>query len=230
MKEEVLIIKQTTNMQRSIQYLNKIFKELNKEYFGNQLPMPIITIQSTPKAYGHFTPWDAYRIKDDKGETSGAVEINIGAGTLDRPIENVTATLLHEMVHYYCYLADIKDTSRGGAYHNKRFKAEAEARGLVIDYDSRIGWSITSPSEELLDFIIGCGFEDIRIGRNEYTSFFIGGGAKAVDGNGKNTTTTTTKKKGNSIKWVCPCCGAIVRSTKVLNIVCGDCNEQFIQA
>ena len=38
------------------------------------------------------------------------------------------------------------------------------------------------------------------------------------------------KWKGNSIKWICPCCGAIVRSTKILNIVCGDCNEQFIQA
>ena len=46
-------MKQTTNMQRSIQYLNKIFKALNEEYFENELPTPIITIQSTPKAYSH---------------------------------------------------------------------------------------------------------------------------------------------------------------------------------
>ncbi len=161
-------MKQTTNMQRSIQYLNKIFKVLNQEYFDNTLPTPIITIQSTPRAYGHFTPWDAYRIKNAKGEISGAVEINIGAGTLDRPIENVTATLLHEMIHYYCYLNDIKDTSRGNTYHNKRFKIEAEKRGLVIEYDSRIGWSVTSPSEVLIDLIIACGFDDIHIGRNDF--------------------------------------------------------------
>ena len=49
-------MKQTTNMQRSIQYLNRIFKLLNEEYFNNELEMPIITIQSTPKEYGHFTP------------------------------------------------------------------------------------------------------------------------------------------------------------------------------
>lgn len=222
-------MKQTTNMQRSIQYLNKIFKALNQEYFDGKLPTPIITIQSTPKAYGHFTPWDAYRITDANGNVSGAVEINIGAGTLDRPIENVTATLLHEMVHYYCYLSNIKDTSRGGAYHNKRFKAEAEARGLIIDYDSRIGYSITSPSEELIDFIIACGFEDIQIGRNDYASYFIGGGAKAGSGNDGYKPTTTTRRS-NSIKWVCPCCGAIVRSTKILNIVCGDCGVKFEMA
>ncbi len=218
-------MKQTTNMQRSISYLNKIFKALNDEFFESSLPTPIITVQSTPKAYGHFTPWDAYRIRNEKGEISGAVEINIGAGTLDRPIEDVTATLLHEMVHYFCYLNNIKDTSRGGAYHNKRFKEEAEARGLQIDYDSRIGWSITSPTEKLLDLIVGYGFADIQLGRNEWTGFLIGGGAKA--GNGGVVGPKT--KKGNSRKMVCPCCGNIARVTKKTNLICGDCMEQMIE-
>lgn len=222
-------MKQTTNMQRSIQYLNKLFKALNEEYFENSLPIPVITIQSTPKAYGHFTPWDAYRIKNEKGEISGAVEINIGAGTLDRPIENVTATLIHEMVHYYCYLNNIKDVSRGGQYHNKRFKAEAEKRGLIIDYDNRIGWSITNPSEDLLDVIITYGFEDIQIGRNEFSSFFIGGiGGGSRSGN--DGATAPIRKKSNSIKMVCPCCGNIARVTKQTNLICGDCMEHMIEA
>lgn len=218
-------MKQTTNVQRSIQYLNKIFKALNEHYFKNELPTPMITIQSTPKAYGHFTPWDAYRIRNSDGTFSGAVEINIGAGTLDRPIENVTATLLHEMVHYFCFLNNIKDTSRGGQYHNSRFRKEAEARGLQIGYDPRIGWSITEPTENLIDFIVACGFEDIRIGRNDVEGFLSGGGAKA--GNGVPGTGTKIKKS-NSIKWICPGCGAIVRSTKFVNIMCGDCGEHFI--
>lgn len=222
-------MKRTTNMQRAIGYLNKIFKALNEEYFDTELPTPILTIQSTPRAYGHFTPWDAYRIKEENGGIRGAVEINIGAGTLDRPIEEVTATLLHEMVHYYCYLNNIKDTSRGGTYHNKRFKAEAEKRGLVIDYDSRIGHSITSPSEELIDFIIGYGFDDIKLGRNEWETFRIGGGDKA--GSGSNgTTVKPPKKKTSSIKMICPCCGNIARVTKKTNLICGDCMEHMIEA
>jgi hypothetical protein len=130
------------------------------------------------------------------------------------------------MVHYYCYCNDIKDTSRNGRYHNKRFKAEAENRDLHVDYDAKIGWSITSPTEKLLDFIIDNQLEDIRIGRNEFASYFIGGGAKA----GNTGTTPTTPKKGNSIKWICPCCGTIIRSTRIVNVKCGDCDQTFIQA
>lgn len=218
-------MKQTTNIQRSISYLVKIFKALNEEYFDGALPMPIITIQSTPKAYGHFTPWDAYRIKDEKGEMHGAVEVNIGAGTLDRSIESVVSTLQHELIHYYCYLNNIKDTSRCGQYHNKKFRDEAEARGLHIEYDSRIGWSITEPTEELIDFIISCGFEDIQIGRNEWTSFVGAGGSKA----GSGGAVAPKPKKSNSRKMICPCCGNIARVTKPTNLICGDCMEHMIE-
>lgn len=219
-------MKQTTNMQRSIQYLTKVFKLLNEQYFSNELDQPIITVQSTPKAYGHFTPWQSWDIKETNGEIKKTVEINIGAGTLDRPIENVVATMLHEMIHYYCYTKDIKDTSRGGQYHNKRFKTEAEKRDLQIDYDNRIGWSITSPTENLLDFIIDNQLEDIRIGRNESTGYFIGIGGKT--GNGADV--PKIKKPSSTRKYICPCCGNSFRATKEINVLCMDCNEQFIVA
>lgn len=221
-------MKQTTNVQRSIQLLNKIFKAANEQFFNGELETPMITIQSTPMAYGHFTPWEAWKAVDKAGNEKGQCEINIGAGTMNRPIEEVTATMVHEMVHYYCYLKGIKDTSNNGRYHNKRFKKEAEARGLHIECFGTYGWTVTSPTEELIDFCIACGFEDIQCGRNEFTGLAIGIGGKAGNPGGKKT--PGAPKKGNSIKWVCPCCGAIVRSTKVLNIVCGDCNEQFVQA
>lgn len=81
-------------------------------------------------------------------------EINISTATLDRPIEETTATLCHECAHLYALTHGIKDTSgAGNSYHNKRFKAIAEAHGLVIDHHAKYGWTITSPSLELLDFI-----------------------------------------------------------------------------
>lgn len=221
-------MKQTTNMSRVIGQLQTIGRKLNSDWFNNELDMERVvwTVQSTPKAYGHFTPYLSYRVHSKDGE-KGAVEINIGAGTLDRPIENVVATMLHEMVHYYCYVKGIKDTSRGGQYHNsKGFKAEAEKRALHLEYDNRIGWSITSPTEELIDFILANQLEDIRIGRNEGQSFLIGIGGKA----GNGTTTPPTKKPTNTRKYICPCCRNSFRATKQLNVLCMDCNEQYIVA
>lgn len=211
-------MKQMTNYKRATGYLDKIFKLLNDEYFDGQLPKVVITIQSTPKAYGHFTCYDAWHCQDE-----GFHEINIGAGTLDRPIENVTATLLHEMVHEYCFVHGIKDTSRAGTYHNKRFKQEAEQRGLRIDYDSRIGFSITSPSEQLLDFCIENSLTDIQIGRNDAQSFYRGG----VPGR-KSATGIQRTGGSNYRRYICPVCGNIARTTKDMLLICGSCAEAMI--
>ena len=44
----------------------------------------------------------------------------------------------------------VQDCSRGGNYHNKRFKEEAERRGLVISHHPTYGWTLTEPSEALI--------------------------------------------------------------------------------
>lgn len=48
-------MKETVKTSRTAGYLEKIFRAVNAKYFGGQLEEPIITIQSTPKAYGHVT-------------------------------------------------------------------------------------------------------------------------------------------------------------------------------
>ena len=90
-------MKQLTSYNRVAGYLNKVFDILNEEFFECELSRPTITIQSTPKAYGHFS------LREDTwiSKVGGTHEINIGAGTLSRPIEEVAATLLHEMVWKY---------------------------------------------------------------------------------------------------------------------------------
>lgn len=215
--------KQLTTYNRASGYLNKIFRAINDTYFEGALSMPIITIQSTPRSYGHFTLYDAWHtVSGDKLK-----EINIGAGTLDRPIEDLVSTLLHEMVHYYCFENGIKDVSRGGTYHNKRFKAEAEKRGLHIEYDARIGWSITYPTEELMDFIIDNGFSDILLGRNDGITYMPGSGAKGGQGTG---IIPPRKRPSSTRKYICPCCKTSVRATKAVNILCADCMEMMIVA
>lgn len=216
-------MKELTSYNRVTQYLNKVFKLINSEYFDNELEMPTITIQSTVGAYGHVTTSKVWKTESGKA----SYELNIGADYLDRPIENIVATLIHEGCHLYAMQNGIKDTSNRGVYHNKRFKALAEDRGLIIEKHSRYGWTITTPSEATINFCIDNDLQEVLITR--HTGITFTGVGTGKNGNG-TPVKPTAPKKGNSIKWICPCCGAIVRSTKTLNIVCGDCHKKFIQA
>jgi hypothetical protein len=101
------------------------FVVFNEVYFENNLSKAVITIQSSPKSFGYFTVHKVW--KDGKDSYS---EINIGAVYLSRPIGNVLATLMHEMVHLYCLVNGIRDTRNGGRYHKQVLKAESEKRDL----------------------------------------------------------------------------------------------------
>lgn len=215
-------MKQLTSYNRAAGYLNKLFDLLNQHYFENALSRPTITIQSTPKAYGHFS----MRPDTWVSAVGCSHEINIGAGTLSRPIEDICATLLHEMIHLYCYENQIKDTSRGNTYHNRRFKAAAEAHGLIVDLHPKYGWTITAPSDDLLNFILENGLTDILITRNEFRGI-------SVVGTGTHSQTGTAivpPRTSGSRKYLCPCCGNSVRATKEVHIACLDCKEPMIEA
>lgn len=175
-------MKETVKTSRVAGYLEAMYRALNARYFGGELEEPIITIQSTPRAYAHVTVGKVWHRLDGREQR----EVNIGAGTLDRPIENVVASLLHELVHVQNMQLGIKDCSRGNVYHNKRFRDAAERCDLKISYDPRIGWSITEPTEALIDFIVSQGWEDIHMGR---TDGYIrtGAAAAAQPGTGAGT-------------------------------------------
>lgn len=190
--------------------LERAYDVLNKELFESALSKkPVITIAPTPGAYGHFTPYDSW--KDAEGKAR--FEINLGANTIDRPTIETIATLVHEMVHQYCHENDLKDTSRGGTYHNKTFKREAERRGLKITHDSRIGYSVTSPGEKLLELEKQGKFKDVANTLHRVA--------------GSRRTSPTGKKSSSTRKYVCPSCGMSVRATKEVNIMCMDCEEQM---
>ena len=149
-------------------------------------------------------------------------ELNIGASTLGK-IELVVSVMQHEMVHLWQLQNGIKGTSRGGQYHNRRFKDDAEARDLIVSHDPKIGWSITEPGDRLIEFIIEQGWEDISMSRLE------GWQAVGIGGKGPSPTATPgTAPKGNSRKIQCPCCGISVRATRDdLRLLCMDCGVQM---
>lgn len=212
-------MKELVKTSRVVGYIEKMYRQMNADKFGGQLEEPIITIMSTPRAYGHVTCGKVWKSKD-----TYRYELNIGAGTLDRPIESVVSTLLHEMVHIFNLQNNIQDCSRGNTYHNKKFRDKATEVGLIIEYDKVIGWSVTSPSESLIEYIVDNGWEDILINRQESLRIRTGtdSPSKTIS---PDSGDSKTKKKSSTRKYQCPCCGMSVRATKTVNILCGDCNE-----
>lgn len=206
------------------------FEVLNRVYFEGALPPIVITIMSSPRTNGHFTVNREWRVGEENFN-----EINISAEHLDRPIENVMATLLHEMVHYYCQLNGIQDTSQYGRYHNKNFKNEAEKRGLKISRAKYIGWSVTEPTEQFVQVLKENGIEKpVDMNRDGcFISTIMGilgkGGLNGTDGTNGMDGIEPKKPKCSTRKYECPCCGNSLRATKDLNIMCMDCNEQFIK-
>ena len=54
-------MKKLTNYQRVSNYLVKVFKAINDEYFDNELEVPTITIQSSVGTYGHVSVQKVWR-------------------------------------------------------------------------------------------------------------------------------------------------------------------------
>lgn len=110
--------------------------------------------------------------------------MNIGAGTLDRPIEYTVATLLHECCHLAnLEILNVQDCSRGGTYHNKYFKAMAESVGLIVTRAEKYGLAHTEPSDQLIKWILDHDIEEIRIHRTEPSGIRVTGGNTSVSVN-----------------------------------------------
>lgn len=213
-------MKETVKTSRTAGYLEKMFRELNADYFDGELEEPIITIQATPRAYGHVSVAKVWRRKGENRH-----ELNLDAGTLQRPIEELCATLLHEMTHLYNLAHGVQDCSRGGTYHNAKFKAEAERHGIRVEKHPKYGWTLTSPTDELLEYIVVHGWCEIamqRGGAGLLPPPSAGGRTGAAGDNEIPPKTSSTRK------YICPCCGQSVRATKTVNLICGDCLEKMV--
>lgn len=212
-------MKQIINMQRIIGNINYIFDCANKDLFDNLLEKPIFTCSPTRGAYGHMSIGSFWCTR----EGQGLRELNINSEYLDRPLENIVGTIIHEMVHCYCKQYDIKDCS--GAYHNKRFKDEAEKRTLLMEQHHSYGWAITHVTDDTINFILRNDIRDFDITRDMKFNPVMGNSGlnKGIENNIEKI-----KKTSSTRKYQCLKCKNSVRATKVVNIICGDCMEKMM--
>jgi len=200
-----------TSLQQVIGKLENLFSKFNEHFYNGELQSPVITASPdhTKGAYGWCTGWKAW--KDEKD--GGFYEINLCAEYLSRPFLDVCETLIHEMVHLYNLQKEVKDTSRGGTYHNVKFKDAAVAHGLTVE-KTKSGWSKTALTDEAAEWLTA------EFGEETKFSLYREKMAK-VKG---------AKKKSSSRKYVCPMCGTIIRATKEVRVTCSECDEEFEEA
>lgn len=199
-EESAIQAEEPMKMSDVVTKLENLFDLLNAAYFEDKLPKPVITVQSTPKFYGHCSTKKIW-----KSENDARYEINIGAEYLNRPSTDTAATMCHEMVHLYCLENGINDTCQKGRYHNKAFKTECELRGLEVGYDRANGYTHTTPAEAFKKTLENAGFVlEVPFAR-------VPPKAKAK----------AAREKAH--KYVCPVCGQEVKTTAELSLICGVC-------
>lgn len=213
-------MKQSTKMSRAVSQLEHIYNSLNYDFFGGELPVPIITVQSKPGTMGHCSVAKVWQRKEDKTH-----ELNIAAEVLNYPIEETIDTMLHEMVHLFCRENGIKEVSRGGKYHNKRFKEVAEAHGLTCVPCGQYGWN-TTPGDNLVEYALNKGWNEILLGRNSLPPAMRTGATGTAQ---PGTAPGGEKRPSSTRKLICPKCSQSVRATRKVNILCGDCMERMVE-
>jgi len=193
-----------------IDELENLFSKFNARFFDSKLEKPVITVSPdhTRGAYGWCTGWKAWQ---DGAKEGGYYEINLCAEYLNRPFEETCGTLLHEMIHLFNLFEGVQDTSRGGTYHNKKFKEAAEAHGLTVEKTAKYGYSKTALTPEAVEFVKTLGQDGFSLVRPKVPSL------------------KGSSKSSKSRKYVCPCCGAIIRATKEVRVICADCDVEFVE-
>ncbi|MGN2640596.1 hypothetical protein ACTD5D_31390 [Nocardia takedensis] len=76
-------------------------------------------------------------------------ELFVGGEGFAFGAREVFATLLHEAGHGIARTRGVQDVSRGGAYHNGRYKKIAEELGLTVARDGHRGWTDTALPDEV---------------------------------------------------------------------------------
>ena len=147
----------------------------------------------------------------------GLAELFVSGEGLRRGARAVLGTLLHEAAHGVASTRGIKDTSRQGRYHNRKFAELAAELGIVVAPDGARGWSATTlPDATAAVYVVELA------GLAEAITAY-----RSAEATGPGTTTSR-----NNPPATCGCEPArrirVARSVLAAGpIVCGVCEAEF---
>ena len=149
----------------------------------------------------------------ESGDYPCFYEINIVPDYIDNSEDGMVqliSVLMHEMVHLGNISKGVNDTSgAGNRVHNKKFLKAAQAAGLTAEKLPGVGYAMTEPTEECVEYIKNEVKPD-----PEKLKFF-----RYIPAKPKKE----TPEKKKFIAWVCPGCGMEAKGEEGMNLMCSDC-------
>ena len=186
--------------------LCRALEYINEHVFENVFTRLIFVIQGE-----RAVALNTYGVCSDKrwkvdGEKICEITLTAEAIQWENPIK-ILETLVHEMVHYYAAISDIKDTDKTGRVHNKKFKELGERFGLQFHTrDPRLGWCVHEPDDNLrqtlTDCVKVCGLDQLK----EYQRI------KPPKGESKKT----------FFNYRCPACFLKIKAKLDMHLICGN--------
>jgi len=200
-------------MKDIIDQLQKAYDSLN-QLFASQFPRCVLTLQSNKDTkrkdvLGYCTTQKVWVNKND--ESKNTYEIALTSEYLNRDYFDIMETLLHEMVHVFNLYSGVTDCSVRGK-HNERYKVIAESIGLIVEEAPRIGFAVTSLSDELKTIV-----DELEIDRSVFNMY------RYVPPKEKKTRVIKP-----IYKYSCPNCGEQIKSNSTgLLIECKNCEAEY---
>jgi predicted SprT family Zn-dependent metalloprotease len=192
--------------------LQRAFDFFNTALFAGALPPCLITMQRKNRTYGYFC---GDRWANQAGTVRDEIAMN-PTHFVSRSVEEVLATLVHEMVHLWQHHEG--KPSRSG-YHNTEWADQMAAVGLVPTDTGkpggkRTGQRVTHTIQEDGPFATAC---QKLLTKGFFLSWYDWA---AEDAEGR----ARARKKANTrTKYTCPDCGVNAWARPNLVLICGGC-------
>lgn len=193
--------------------------------------LPVPNPHGQRNVLGHFA---ALRWQPRSDGTAKRIhEVVVVAEHLDRTIEDIIATLLHEAAHALNFERGIRDCTRS-QYHNQKFKAAAEELGLEVTQVPHYGFALTTMPRLTADLytVETAGLSVVLMHRKAdlLPSERPNGGPTNGTSDHDKTTDNDKDKGGRNKKAACTCPFNIRVSRKVMTttvIRCETCGDAF---
>lgn len=192
--------------------LDRAFNHFNEKLFDNRLPPVMFTLTRKRGAHGYF--WaEQFKHREDGDSTH---EIALNPNTMDRTIEAVLSTLVHEMTHLE---QQEYGTPGKKGHHNKEWVKLMERVGLIpsdtgMPGGKQTGRKVTHYIDEQGPFVVA--FQELMPFDLPYFTQ-------------KADTTGAKKKDLSKVKRECPCCNAKAWAKQGMRIICGECDEEMVE-